>query len=176
MKIFSVTQVLTPWFNSDKIPNHILEHAIIRGTQVHTACATYASGLWVGSMPESASPYFISFRRWFDKNAESVLYVEKEFIDEQIGFVGHPDLVAGFDSKCFVIDLKTPLIESKTWKCQLAAYRHLVSREIKDREVHVMSLQLSNNGGIAKANVYENSDADFAIFLSALNCYRYFRS
>ena len=38
-----------------------------------------------------------------------------------------------------------------------------------------MALQLSPKGTMAKAIVYQYSDADFAAFVSALNAYRFFK-
>ena len=115
-----------------------------------------------------------------------VLYIEKEFIDRRFGFVGHVDMICLLkDGRIVIVDLKTPAIESPSWKLQLSAYREAVNQEFcvqaagqKPIEVPAengcMSLRLNKDGKRAKASVYQYSHDDFAVFLSALNAYRYF--
>jgi hypothetical protein len=92
--------------------------------------------------------------------------------------MGHAD--AGLrlvDGRNMVVDWKTPATTSPTWGPQISAYLHLAGlpayRTVKWDGC--MALQPRKDGGPAKATVYEYSDQDFAIFLSSLNCYKYFK-
>ena len=99
MKMLSVTQVLSPFFDASKIRPEVLAAASQRGTEVHQACAAYARSLPV-FLSDSAAPYFDSFRNWFDKYVKRALFVEAEFSDPHIyGIVGHVDLSGGTDGR-----------------------------------------------------------------------------
>ena len=185
MKYFSVTQVLSPFCDFSKIPPDVLEYAATRGTAVHRICLNvYAKGLPTVNIPDDCFGYFQSFKMWFDEYVTEVISIEKEYIDRRFGYVGHVDLVCILkDGRIVIIDLKTPAVESPTWKCQLAAYRAVVADDLfhnMDSSLEIpekngcLSLQLKPNGNAAKAIVYQYSDNDFAAFLSALNAYRYF--
>ena len=168
-----VTEVLEPYTDFSKVPEHTLEKAKYRGTQVHSLCAGYAQKLWVSPSPEYAG-YFLSFQKWFDKYVEEVIYVEKELIDKSYGFQGHLDFYGRLKGLCMVlIDIKTPLALYKQWKVQLSAYKRLLDVDKKQVDV-VATLQLDPNGGIPKMVRYENSAQDLNIFLGILNAHHYF--
>ena len=123
----------------------------------------------------ATGPYFESFHNWFDKYVKRALFVESEFSDpECYGIIGHVDLVAELvDSRIVVVDYKTPVAESKTWRAQLAAYCYLCKPVVG--EVGGMALMLSGDGNAARAIHYKNTASDFAAFLAALAAYRYFK-
>ena len=73
-----------------------------------------------------------------------------------------------------IIDYKTPASDSKTWGPQVAAYRHLAEKNRPEKYVGCMALQPKKDGGTARAYTYQRSGEMFQIYLSALNCYRYF--
>ena len=187
MKYYSVTEVLSPYFLLDvpKEQRHYIERhlevAKERGKKVHAACGSYALGIWVAPLPAEWQGYFDSFKTWFDNFVDRVFFVEKRFQCDKFFFKGRVDLgVRLIDGREIVVDLKTPLQESPTWKSQLAAYRHLSHVNnmycIAPRSVNgCMSLKLDPGGASAKAIVYQYSDDDFAAFLSALNAFRYFK-
>jgi hypothetical protein len=72
-----------------------------------------------------------------------------------------------------VIDYKTPVAESRTWRAQLAAYCYLAKPVVG--EVGGMALMLSPNGAAARAIHYQYQAEDFAAFVAALTAYRYFK-
>lgn len=187
MKYFSVTKVLQPFADFSKIPPHVLAYAADRGTRVHRICLNvYAKGIPVMNVPDDCYGFFLSFTTWFDQYVAEVLHIEKEFVDRRFGFVGHVDMICLLnDGRIVIVDLKTPAIESPSWKLQLAAYREAVNQEFcvqaaGQQPIEVpakngcMSLLLNKDGKRAKASVYQYSNDDFAVFLSALNVYRYF--
>ena len=165
------------------VPVEILEAAAARGTEVHNAAALYAQGLFVPrfSLPDREG-YFESFKAWFNQYVKEVICVEAEFISTDFNYVSHIDLVCRLtDYRRVVVDYKTPAIVSKTWRLQLASYRHVFIEELKrggatDLQVDCMSLRLMKDGKKAKALYYDEKLQDFPVFLSCLNVYRFFNS
>jgi len=171
-----VTEPLGVWFERGGIPDRVIADAAARGTAAHAACAAYARRLPV-LVDDAARPYFESFRVWFDRYVKRVLFVEEAFEDREVYFIkGHPDIVAEMiDNRVRVIDYKTPQAESKTWRCQLSAYRWLVSRRLRVEDIDAMALILSANGGSARGIPYQYKAEDFAAYVAALTAFRYFR-
>lgn len=189
MKYFSVTQILRPFIDFSKVPPGALAYAADRGTRVHHICLNlYACGMPTLNVPDDCKGFFESFKNWFDDYVAEVFFIEKEFIEKRFCYVGHVDLVCLLrDGRIVIVDLKTPAAESKSWALQLAAYRIAVNHHFrvdynKKPAITVpakngcMSLRLRKNGKRAVASVYQYSEDDFALFLSALNVYRYFNS
>ena len=173
MRLISVTTVLSPFFDASKIRPEVLEFAKTRGTEVHQACAAYARSLPV--FETSGYLYFQSFRNWFDRYVSRALFVESEFSDPHVyGIIGHVDLVAELvDGRIVVVDYKTPVVESATWRAQLAAYCYLVKPVVG--EVAGMALLLSPDGNAARAIHYKHQASDMANFLAALQAWRAFK-
>ena len=172
----SVTQVLSPFADFSKIPEGVLEYAAWRGTEVHRLCACYAKGLpIIGEVKPSCAGFLLSYQQWFDRCVEKVHLVEAELTHPAYGYCGHPDLIATLrgDPGPTMIDLKTPAVESPTWKGQLSAYDELA--RVNDRPViRCGSLMLKRDGGIAKFKEYKRDGRDLAAFLAALTAFRFF--
>lgn len=177
MKTIRVTEALSPFCDFSMIRPEVLEAAAARGTAIHSYCTAYAQGLWA-PLPLNGDGYCESFKRWMGLYVAEVYFAEVELTDPLLGFTGHPDLgVKLTDGRRVIVDIKTPATEQKTWKAQIAAYKHLASREYPEIGfTGGMSLRLSKDGLSAKGTVYESGPEDFAAFLSALNCFRYFKS
>lgn len=183
MKYPSVTQVLSVYQDFSVVPDHILTMASERGIRVHAICASLAQKLFVSKrqIAPDIEGYIQSFNQWFDEYVEEVVLVEKELIDPNLGFIGHPDLVVKMrgDRDLTLIDLKTPKVIGKTWSTQLAAYWHLLSIFLLEHKFKIKrcgSLRLKQDGGFPILDEYTKSlHADFAAFLSALNAWRYFK-
>lgn len=178
MKLISVTTALSPWSDFTGIPEAVLREAAERGTLCHNLFAGYAQGLFLGEIPEQARGFFQSFRTWFDKYVDHVFWVERELIDNDLGIIGHADaglrLVDGCNA---VTDWKTPAAASKTWGPQTAAYLKLADKCCDEKYDAAMVLQPKKDGGVAKATIYKQSESDrnWVVFASALNCYRFFK-
>jgi len=172
MKNYHVTEVLGKYINWSKIPDLRLFEACQRGQIVHTACGALALGAWVRALPEEYSGYVKSFERWFNNNVKRVVIVEQTFVSKSLGFSGRPDMVVELiNGLLLLVDLKTPIAESKTWKFQLAAYQYLL-HEAGIKTPAAASLRLRANGSEAIAVRYDDWLNDFNIFLSALNAHR----
>lgn len=176
-KLPSVTQVLAPFVDYSRIPEHVLTRASERGSRVHAICAARLAGLWHPPITPDVAGYVESFQRWADLAVESVTMVEPEMEDPVLGYCGHMDAILrikGDDGES-VADLKTPATAMRTWRAQLAAYRNLA--EVNGHKIsRVFSLRLDKAGGRAKVDEYTGTtQADFAAFLSALNAWRYLK-
>lgn len=168
--MITVTQALSPFVDLSMISDARLHYASARGTAVHRACSAYAQGLWVPALPSDYQLYFDSFKRWFDAWVKDIIWVERQLTDNTYRFSGHPDLYCYLISgEKLIVDHKTPVTESPTWKAQIAAYCHLAEAESG------MVLRLRPDGTEALATRYFNRAADFAAFLAALTAYRYFK-
>jgi len=176
MKIYSVTEVLGPWSDFSGIRPEILELAADRGRRVHAHAAAKLTDAFLIDEPRPEDQGFItSLNRWIDENVVQVIAVEEEFIDRDLGYAAHPDLIAkirNHQMPC-VVDWKTPASASPVWQVQLAGYC-MVAKKHYGCEFQGMTVRPRSDGGTANAIVYKNNGIDFSIFMSALNVYRYF--
>lgn len=172
MKYPSVTHVLSPYNDFSRIPDSVLKKASEKGTRIHAACAAHALCLPVPDLPDDDLGYYESFEDWFEASVAEVISVEQEYIDEKLGFMGHPDLVCRIKRCSFavhtVVDYKTPATVSPSWRLQLAAYSHLTNA------ARCFSLRLNKDGKRAIVNEVKNWQRDFSVFLNALSVWRYF--
>ncbi|MCX5906380.1 MAG: hypothetical protein NTY64_04110 [Deltaproteobacteria bacterium] len=105
-----------------------------------------------------------------------MVIVEKTLTDQIQGYRGTPDAIVRMkgDDGLTLLDWKTPQVESKNWRIQIAAYRALAEKAGYPI-MRVATLQPHPKGKRAKFTEYSLSSLqDFTIFLSALNCHRYF--
>ena len=175
MKIYSVTEVLGKYFDWNSIPETALANACRRGTDTHTACHSYAMLGYVIGLPGDCEGYLKSFINWYDQNVVETLMAEERLTDKRLGFTGRPDFVFILKTNEIVlVDIKTPLAEQPTWKCQLAAYWYLIENQKHIQLDDLMSLRLQPDGGPAKGVRYRGSRAVAVnAFLSALNAHRF---
>lgn len=179
-RTLTVTRIIAPWVKFDHVPEARLAMAAERGTLIHSACSSIAEGVGWFPLDDSGRGvigYVDSFRKWFDAIVEKVLFTERELKDPRFGFVGHPDLlVLSKNKKILLVDLKSPVTKSKSWRIQLAAYCHLCQQAGYSPD-KIGSLRLHPEGKTPIMDWYEGSTAqDFTIFLSCLNAYRFFNS
>jgi hypothetical protein len=173
----TVTEVIKPWVDFSGIPEAVLNHAGKRGTFVHDICLNFhAQGLpFLGEIPEDCKGFIESFDRWLEKVVTHVEFVERRLFDAGFRYSGQIDMLALVGIEAWLIDLKTPLALSKSWRVRLAAYRHLCIEAGYHRIDRIGSLRLDKDGKLPKMDWYDGSaDQDFNIFLSALNCHRFF--
>ena len=179
----SATTVLSPYADFSMISPAVLRHAAHRGTRVHGAIAAHLLGLWVPTLDNEAQPRFDSFRRWADIMVDKVVFVEKEIYCDCFDYHGHPDaaLILRDWPGVVVIDWKSPLVESKTWTIQVAAYCHLVDKHggLPDglKVERAGAVMLDPKGKTAKMVEYtESINTAFSVFLAALTAWKYFNS
>ena len=104
--------------------------------------------------------------------------VEETLVNPVLGYQGTPDAILRIkgDQGLTLVDWKTPRVFSKSWVIQIAAYFKLAEKH--DYPVfRAASLQPHPQGGKAQFKEYTQSlKPAFAVFLSALNCWRYFNA
>lgn len=171
----SVTQALSPYSDFSRVPPATLEAACERGSQVHAIIASILKGLWVPEIPESCHPYIDSFNLWLPV-VEEVVMVEETLIDKAHGYKGTPDAILRIkgDEGYTLVDWKSPVVESKSWRLQISAYRALAMQN--GYLIHrTGALQLSPKGKAAKFREYSGTIVhDYSLFLNALSIYKYF--
>lgn len=176
----SVTRIIAPWVDFSKITQATLQAAAERGTRIHEACAAIVLDIgWrpLTSEAREIAGYVKSFERWFEAVVAEVVFTERELADERFGFIGHPDLlVRSKAGELLLVDLKSPLAKSKSWRLQLAAYAHLCELA-GHRPGKIGSLRLHREGKAPAMDWYQESRLqDFNTFLHCLAAYRFFNS
>lgn len=169
----SVTEVISPWVKFDGVRADVLQAAADRGTAVHKSCELYAKGVPV--YPEdNIKGYVNSFKIWFDAVVDKVILVEERLIDDNLWFCGQIDLLVESKQKeILLVDLKTPMLLSKSWEIQLASYEQLCKTNGYKPD-RVGSLRLNPDGKTPKMDwIPEKSLIQYNVFLSALNVFRY---
>lgn len=185
MNLPHVTEIISTvgkhWLNFDNVPPDKLEFACQRGSDFHRLAALHAQNLWIDEIPESCAGFFRSFVGWYANFVEETNLVEQTLVHSPLGFQGTPDAIVKIrgDSGYTMIDWKTPLALSKSWRLQLAAYRELAwvngfpGVRSLDR---VASLQPRVDGGLAKFTEYTRSlTEDWNMFRSMLNVFKFFQ-
>lgn len=167
--------VFRHWFNFDNVSETVLEAAQKRGVGVHSACAGIALGFPPFGVPPEYQGYIDSFLRWRDMMVDDFLLAEERLVDADLGYHGTPDLlIRSKQDEIILPDLKTPTALQPTWKWQLPAYDHLVSKNKGLKIDRCGALRLHPEGKAASMHYYEGRDRrrNFMVFLSALNVYR----
>ena len=173
-----VTEILNPYSDFSAVPPDVLEAACDRGNEVHKCCAAYALDLF-HPIPDDLRGFFSSFRAYFDLYVIEVLAVEEELLNEKWGYCGHADLIAkvtGFAPGCpvvAVIDYKTPITASQTWRCQIAAYVE-AAREKYGVTIGGI-LQLDKDGKLPKMTWVQDQAQAFNAFTGILSGWNYIK-
>lgn len=169
-----VTEVLYPFSGLMKIDPAILKNAADRGTLVHQICDALIWGIPIPqeiqeqiSGNELIAWYTESFNKW---------YTDKQFFEKPERFycdkymiTGECDGIYQDGDALVLVDFKTPIKESHTWKLQASAYYYLAKKKGYDIK-RIEFVKLSREGKEPTVFVYE---PDFDMFLHHLEAYRY---
>ena len=128
IEVPSVTEIAEPIsFNRlNNLPNHILERARMRGSQVHELAEEY---LLVGEIDWNeieldVAGYLEQFILWVRTYRPKVLYTEYRMFCSY--FAGTCDLICEIDKKIVLIDYKTTsAVDKKSLSVQLEGYKRL---------------------------------------------------
>lgn len=174
MKIYHVTEILGIFIAWSRIPKDTLEYACRRGSAVHLACTSFSRLGYALPLPPEWNGYFVSFKNWYRQNVKYNIFVEYRMTHPAYNYTGQLDFVFRLlTDEVVLVDIKTPLAESKTWKAQLASYDRLLIDCEKLTVNDIMSLRLHPDGKEAKGVRYGGDrQRHFSVFLSALNAYR----
>jgi len=164
-----VTDVLFPFSGLKSIDPLILQRAAERGTKVHEIIEAIIEGLGTPVITPDVDGYITSFQKWMPKK-----FVQKpeRFFCNDLMLTGECDGI--YDDEegdgLVLVDFKTPVNESKTWRLQGSAYAYLARKagyEIKRIEF----VKLSKTGSAPKVYIYEE---DFEMYLKCLDVYKMF--
>lgn len=169
-KYSRVTNILYPFSGLRDVNIEILQNAADRGTRVHKACEAIIDGLGYWGVDEDIQGYIHSFELWWGDGYE-VIEMEKRFFCDDLLITGQADLILKNPSGgCYIVDIKTPQREGKTWPLQGSAYAYLARRHGHDiREI--MFVRLDRYGGTPELYKYKE---DFGLFLKVLDIYNLF--
>lgn len=174
MTLPSVTTVIAPFADYSRVNPSVLERACLAGTAKHRLFAAHARRLWIPKVPDELRGYFESFRNWWDSTVAEVVLIEKRLVHEPLAYCGHPDafvrILGSNDLVC--LDYKPESTRAKTYPIQTAAYQELGrvnGWDVRRR----LSVHPKRSGGRAGVVEYTNP-RDINIFISALNCWKYF--
>lgn len=167
----SVTTILSCFINTEWFKDEDRK----RGNAVHATMKSYLLGLWAPPIKSEWQGYTDSGFRWIDENVDKIIIVEKRFCDHVYGYTGQPDLIATLKNKegTGVIDWKTAVAASITWKGQIAGYDRLC-RVNNIKTDWGCSVRLRQDGRIALADFMSRQELDTELqyFLNALTAYR----
>lgn len=169
----SVTDVISPYIETRWFTQECRD----RGSSVHAACEAHLLGLYFLPLEPVIQMYVESFKRWADFAIDEIVLTEKRLTDKSLGFCGQFDaiLILKDSRKPVLVDWKTSASEQKSWRIQIAAYRHLAATNGL-RTQSGMSVRLKASGTGAIINEYSHDyKNDFNIFVGLLNSFKYFK-
>ena len=171
-----VTEILRAYTSYDQVPTEILNRAAARGTSVHALCAGIAKGNWIpdGMIDPELLGYVNSFKKWAEAQVTSFNIIEKRYMHDELRYSGQLDFVIeATDGKQYLVDLKTSAKPQKTYPVQMAAYDCL----LRSQDIHVHGaflVYLNKAGEFPDIHFIEDLKPEFAVFVSALDCWHYF--
>jgi hypothetical protein len=185
-----VSTILSPFSGIDKIDPVVLHNAANRGTVVHKAIDKLIKGansfdvqfdieIWVKEYAVGTD-HFVKEYDLIDNMITSYLIwaADKELHPSPGRMYSEAFQITG-EIDCFyfnkhneivLVDFKTPVSESKTWRLQGSAYWYMFVHGDRDADI-VEFVKLDRKGKEPKSIVYQ---PDFQLFESVLNTYNYF--
>lgn len=181
-----VTEVLYPFSGLKGIDPEVLKNAADRGTATHKICDWIVAGVDIFGWEDLVSQYcrneehfekekvlvmnFVeSFEKWY--KGKNFIKKPDRFFDDDLMLTGECDLIyVNEKNELTLVDLKTPVNESKSWLLQGSAYSHMAKKNGYDIKT-IEFVNLSRTKKDAKVFQYKE---DFGLFKSALDTYRYF--
>ena len=123
-RVPSVTQILEPFQNFDKVAPDVLRRAQEFGTAVHKACELENQGtLDEETVTDDIAEYLDGYRLFLRESGAAVIDSEVRVFHEKQWYAGTCDLVLFWRDAYWIADIKTGAVP-KTVGAQLAAYRY----------------------------------------------------
>lgn len=167
----SVTSVLAPLEDFERVPRETLEAARVFGQHVHEAAALFVRDeLDWPSLDEHLTPYMEGLKRFLDESGLSVIASELAVASRKYRVAGTLDLLGLWRGSECVIDFKATATLPKSVGPQTSAYEALYREKFGGAKRKRYCVQLRPND----YRVHPLSDmGDWSIFLSCLNLWRY---
>lgn len=167
----SVTQVLSILQDFGAVPADVLAAAAEFGTHVHQACALDNDGrLDEASLDPSLAPYLEQWRRFLAESGAFVRASELRVYHSGLRYAGTLDVLADWNGQLCIIDIKTGQVP-RTVGAQTEAYRMAYQSQecgVVPRRRYCVQLTADDYRVHPLTN-----PADWSLFQSALNCYRF---
>lgn len=166
----SVTQILSIVNDFDSIPRAILENARDRGERLHAAINLFnRDDLDFDSLDNETSDDVHAWARFLRESGAIVIASEQPVVHDTLGYAGTPDVVLQWGNRIVIPDVKASYAVPRTVGPQTAgyaeAYRATHGRRPERYCIHI-------KGGNYTAH-RRNDPADWSVFLSCLNVYRF---
>jgi hypothetical protein len=185
-----VSTVLSPFSGIDKIDPMVLQIAANRGTVVHQAIDKLIKGADCFDLQFEIEFEVAQYSVGKEHHAKELQLVDNmitsyliwaqdkelhpapgRMYDDDFMITGEIDaFYFNKDKQIVLVDFKTPVSESKTWKLQGSAYWYMFQYRDMDADI-VEFVKLDRKGNDPKSIVYE---PDFILFQSVLRTYNYF--
>lgn len=166
----SVTQVLSPLFQWDKVPPHVLERKRQIGTAVHAAIHLELTvGVDSASIDPAVAPYFNAWKCFRDSCDFEPVLVEYRVWHPELHYAGTFDEWGMLNGEPALIDWKTSMhLNYEAVGAQTAAYLTALSKSgigaLSDKR---FALKLGSDGGF-KLEPYRSLHDDFNRFMRCL--------
>lgn len=165
----SVTQVLEPLVDYDKVPRAVLERARLLGTAVHKATELYDSDdLDMDSLSAELVPYLDAWQRFRAECDFHPITIEERVYHPAFGYAGTLDRTGMVRGELAVLDIKKMMTLGPVIGLQLAAYKEarncgcVAEQRITRR--YALGLRAD---GTYRLQPYDDPN-DFAVFASLL--------
>ena len=166
----SVTQVLGLLMDFGGVAAEVLARAAEFGSHVHEAIDLDNKGdLDEAGLDAALLPYVATWRRLLADMGATVVESELRLADARMGYAGTLDAVLEVRGRRVLVDIKTGVVP-RTVGPQLAAYEHLLVANGHPKPLRRLCAQLLGD----EYRLHDCKDpADWSVFLSALNCWRF---
>lgn len=167
----SVTDILSPLEDFSMVPRDVLEAARLFGQHVHEACDLLnRDALDLNTLDLALVPYVEAWRQFIKDSGAVVIASEERVVHAALGYAGTPDCVLAWGSRVVVPDIKSTAVVPRTVGPQTAAYAEAYQVMHGGPKPARYCIHLTPTG--YKTHPRKNP-ADWSLFLSALNIYRF---
>lgn len=174
-RVPSVTEVLEPLNDWGGAPRETIQMAAAFGRHVHEACHLFNRGeLDYGKLDPALRPYVDSWAAFLEVSGAVVIASELQVGHPLYGYAGTLDLIAELKAHSgrALIDIKSTATVPRVVGPQTAAYREAYTGGKRRLAPKRYCAHLQKDGSPAKLHALSDP-ADFSIFLSALNLWKW---
>lgn len=170
-RVPSVTEVLKPLEDFSMVRPDVLEAARVFGQHVHEACDLFdRDELDWSSLAPDLVPYVEAWKLFIEESGAIVVASEVQVAHEKLGYAGSPDKVLAWGNRVVIPDLKATAIVPRTVGPQTAAYAEAYHSMHGGKKPGRCCIHLQDG----KYRTHPRKDpADWSLFISALNCWRF---
>lgn len=168
----SVTEILAPIVDYSMVPPDVLAAAAEFGRNVHLATHLYDLGeLDFEQLDPALDPYVRAWARFMEESGAVVIASEQPVVHAKLGYAGTPDRVLAWRDRLVVPDLKSTSVVPRSVGPQTVAYARAYQAMRGGRVPARYCIHLRADGTY-RAHA-RRDPADWSMFLSCLNVYRF---